>query len=368
MAEMKKKRSINPILKKELQLGSRSIRMPIFVMIYDIVLSVIAIAIIAVIGLVNSNGQTDFSNYLTIYQIIGWTQLAITLIIVPILTAGTISGERERQTLDIMLTTPKSPISIVFGKLSASLANYMIYVISSIPIMSIAFILGGLNWFALLGYILMMFVVAAYVGSIGVYCSSTFKTTIAAVVVTFLIAAAMLILPFILFFLLYGGGDVVYKQITHTSSSTFTVGTIPDFNMGPLPMIMLLNPLSGFFDYMMMTMDITSIHQLIQESGDFGTIMPILSYAWIPMNIIVCGLISYLFIRKAAKQLNPLKKRRRKKPKFTAPPMVQSTPQQIPVPQAPQLYQPNPQQTIEPNSQQTAEPITERLRANTNVR
>ena len=76
-------------------------------------------ALIAVIVLVSASDESfrpnaiDFSGYLYIFPVIGWTQLAITLLIVPILSAGSISGEREKQTLEIMLTTPEKPFAIV---------------------------------------------------------------------------------------------------------------------------------------------------------------------------------------------------------------------------------------------------------------
>lgn len=342
MAGAKKALKLNPILKKELRLGSRSIKIPMFVMGYDIVLSLIAVISILIISIANREGEADFSNYLYIYQIIGWTQLGITLIIVPILTAGTISGERERQTLDIMLTTPKKPLSIVWGKMTAALSNYMIFIISSIPIMAIAFILGGLNWFALLGYFAMMIVVAIYVGSIGVFCSSAFKRTIASVVMTFLISFALLIIPYILFLTIVSIAGAWYSAYYYSYSY---VGAIPDLNLGILPMIMLLNPISGFFDYMMQTMDITSVHELLKEADCFGTIMPILGYAWIPMNLIVCGAISYFFIRMAARKLNPIKKIKRKKAAVTGPVGMQPQVNPVPVQPVPQLYQPN-QQTV----------------------
>ena len=116
MDKVKRILKLNPILNKELRLGSRSIKIPMFVMGYDIVLSLITVTSMLVIQVNSRYDSNTFSQYLFIYQIIGWSQFVITLIIVPILTAGTISGERERQTLDIMLTTPKKPLSIVWGK------------------------------------------------------------------------------------------------------------------------------------------------------------------------------------------------------------------------------------------------------------
>ena len=152
------KKKMNPILRKELRLGSRSIKIPLALMFYNIVLALIAVVMIfsvnavgGISGAFSSNGDAiDFSGFLYIFQVIGWTQLGITLLIVPILSAGSISGEREKQTLEIMLTTPEKPFSIIWGKLLASLSNFIMFIVTSIPIMAISFVLGGLNWFALL--------------------------------------------------------------------------------------------------------------------------------------------------------------------------------------------------------------------------
>ena len=313
MADVKKKRMMNPILSKELRLGSRSIRLPLSVMFYDIVLAIVAVISIFVASYAGGiNGGVDFSGFLYIYPIIGWTQMGIMLLIVPILTAGSISGEREKQTLEIMLTTPKKPLSIVWGKLLAALSNYMIFIISSVPIMAIAFVLGGLNWFALLGYILMMVVIGIYIGSVGVFCSCAFKKTIISIVMTFLITIALLAVSIVLFFVIISIGAVIHEMIYYDSSYT---GTVPDLNFGILPLIMIGNPITGFFDYMLRSMDAMSIAELLDESDVFGTIMPIIAQAWIPLNVIVSGAISYFFLRMAARKLNPIKKLKKKKKK-----------------------------------------------------
>jgi ABC-type transport system involved in multi-copper enzyme maturation permease subunit len=237
--------------------------------------------------------------------------------------------------------------------------------------MALAFVLGGLNWFALLGYIAMMIIVAIYVGSIGVFCSSTFKRTIASIVMTFLISFALLVIPYILFFVIYGIGEAVYQSMYYYGNSAYM--TIPDLNMGILPMIMLVNPLSGFLDYMLQTMDISSMHELIEEMDAFGTIMPILAYGWIPMNIIVSGGISYFFIRMAAKKLNPIK-RIKKKNRKNVPPIVGPTGMQTQGTSAsaqpmPLLYQPGQSSQPEPPADATPQgPSTEKLIGGTNVR
>lgn len=359
MAKGKKKQMLNPILKKELRLGSRSIRLPLSVMFYDIVLAIVAVIAILVAALAgSSDGGVDFSGFLYIFQIIGWIQLSITLLIVPILTAGSISGEREKQTLEIMLTTPEKPLAIIWGKLMASLSNYLIFIISSVPIMAIAFVLGGLNWFALLGYIFMMVVIAIFIGSLGIFCSSAFKKTIVSIVMTFLLEFAVLAVPVFLFIGILGGGAIIYDYIYYESNY---VGNIPDPNFGILPLLMIGNPLTGFLDYMLRVMDVYSIAQMIDDADVFGVIMPVIAHAWIPMNILVCGGISYFFLKMAAKKLNPIKKLKKKK---RAPvPMPVQNPNSASLQGMPQLYQPQQgalqAQQVVPPQEPTA--ITEKL-------
>lgn len=330
----KKHNKLNPILMKEIKLGSRSIRLPLTVMFYDIVLSMVAvIAILIASATGSSGGGMNYSGFLYIYEVLGWLQIGIMVWIVPILTAGAVSGEREKQTLEIMLTTPQKPISIVWGKLLAALFNFMIYIISSVPIMAIAFVLGGMNWLALLGYICMMVLLAVYIGSIGVFCSCTFKRTIVSIVMTFVIEIAMFVIPIAVF-----GGVIVIGA----SAYEIMFGDMlnpPDINFGILPMVMIGNPLTGIFDYMLRTIDGPSVADMIKEMDVFGVIMPVLAHAWIPMNVIVSGAISYFFIAMAARNLNPIRKqKKRSRQKATAGlPTDKNT---LPSQPSPQLYRP----------------------------
>lgn len=352
------KKKMNPILRKELRLGSRSIKIPLALMFYNIVLALIAVVMIfsvnavgGISGAFSSNGDAiDFSGFLYIFQVIGWTQLGITLLIVPILSAGSISGEREKQTLEIMLTTPEKPFSIIWGKLLASLSNFIMFIVTSIPIMAISFVLGGLNWFALLGFIVMILVVAILVGSIGVFCSSAFKKTIASIVMTFLIEFGVLFLPLIICGGVLGVEAIAYAAVTDQMMNP------PDPNFGPTPFIMILTPLTGFFDYMMRVMNLTSIAEILREADMFGVITPILSYAWIPVNVIISGLLSFFFLRMAARKLNPIKKRKKKVPKQMEAQKLQG----MPVAPQPQLYQPQMMQgqpqVAQPQPQMTGQP------------
>lgn len=112
-------------------------------------------------------------------------QLALILFITPGLTAGVISSERERQTLNILLTTSQSSTNIIFGKLISSISYLLLLVVASLPLYSIVFLFGGISPAQLLMVLgFNVFTVIVY-GSIGVLFSTLVRKTIAAMVTTY---------------------------------------------------------------------------------------------------------------------------------------------------------------------------------------
>ncbi|MCK9910255.1 ABC transporter permease subunit, partial [Microbacteriaceae bacterium K1510] len=61
-------------------------------------------------------------------------QYGLLCFIAPALSAGAISGERERQTLHVLLTTQLTPQRIVLSKLMTSLAFIFLLFIASLPL------------------------------------------------------------------------------------------------------------------------------------------------------------------------------------------------------------------------------------------
>ena len=137
----KKKLKMNPILKKELVVSSRSIKMSMALMCVCGMLTLIVIAVLFSSG--SFRYSYDYSSLIMLFPVLGIAECALISFMVPIITASSISGERERQTLDILLTTPISTFSIAMGKLNSAMAVVLMYVVTSIPFISIAFVLGG---------------------------------------------------------------------------------------------------------------------------------------------------------------------------------------------------------------------------------
>jgi ABC-type transport system involved in multi-copper enzyme maturation permease subunit len=106
-------------------------------------------------------------------------------ILAPASTAGTISGERERQTLDLLAVTPISSIAIVVGKLLSALTWVFVLITASIPVAALVFVYGGVAPDDLLRGYLMLFVTAIAFGALGVFFSALLRRSGAATGLTF---------------------------------------------------------------------------------------------------------------------------------------------------------------------------------------
>ena len=65
--------------------------------------------------------------------------------IAPALTAGTISNERERQTLEFLLLTRLSGANIALGKLCSALSFLFMLLLCSLPVTAVVFLFGGVS-------------------------------------------------------------------------------------------------------------------------------------------------------------------------------------------------------------------------------
>jgi len=102
----------------------------------------------------------------------------------PSATAGAISLEREKQTLELLVVTPISSIAIVLGKLLSALVYVWLLIAASIPLTAVVFVYGGVAPDDVLrGYIVLV-VTALGLGSFGLFCSSLVKRTQAATAIT----------------------------------------------------------------------------------------------------------------------------------------------------------------------------------------
>jgi ABC-type transport system involved in multi-copper enzyme maturation permease subunit len=135
-----------------------------------------------------NGGSAAFASALVGQEIFGALILVETLLVVflaPAFTAGAISLEREKQTLDMLATTPISSVAIVIGKLLSALTYVFILIGASIPLTAMVFVFGGVGPDEVLrGYVVLL-VSAIGLGALGLFISAVMQRTQAATVVTF---------------------------------------------------------------------------------------------------------------------------------------------------------------------------------------
>jgi len=120
-------------------------------------------------------------------------QTLLILVLAPAFTSGAISMEREKQTLELLITTPLSTLGMVVGKLFSALAYLFLLVVASIPLMSIVFAFGGVGPEDLVRAYLLLFAVAFGVGAIGLFMSALIGRTQVATVLSYVIVLGLTI-------------------------------------------------------------------------------------------------------------------------------------------------------------------------------
>lgn len=109
-----------------------------------------------------------------------WFQIGVTVTIVPLLACGALAGEKECETLDLLLTTKLSPRTIVIEKFGAHFFSIAALQLLALPLMALAYAMGGVDLVDVLDAIVKLMCVAAISVSWAVICSSWAYTTNAA--------------------------------------------------------------------------------------------------------------------------------------------------------------------------------------------
>ncbi len=177
--------NVNPVLLKELKVRMRGWRAAGIIALYLLILSMVALFIIYTTFMNPYGSSIDPQVSVGAYTGLAVIQFILIMFIVPALTAGAIAGEREKQTLDLVLCTKLKPISIVMGKLFASMSQTLLLIVSSLPLFSLVFLFGGISIKEVIQLFGFYIITAITVGCIGIFFSTCLKRTTAATVFTY---------------------------------------------------------------------------------------------------------------------------------------------------------------------------------------
>ena len=125
-------------------------------------------------------------------------QFFLVALMAPTFAAGSITGEKERKTYELLLASPLRPGTILVGKLLSSLSYLVILIISSLPLMILCYLLGGLLLSEITRSYLVLILAAGTFGLLSVACSSYFRRTSSALVVSYLVILPLAVLCVVL--------------------------------------------------------------------------------------------------------------------------------------------------------------------------
>ncbi|MBD1372660.1 ABC transporter permease subunit [Hazenella sp. IB182357] len=174
----------NPILSKELQWRMRVKKTPWLIALYLVIVAGIVFTVLSLQDL-NRMATFDSGANIWVYTGLSFLNLLMLAFIVPGITAGLISGERERQTLDVLLTTNLSSSQIIYSKWIASLSFVLMLLLLSSPLYVIVYLYGGISPAHIWQSILHLMVTVLFLGSLGIFYSTWIKRTGIATVLTY---------------------------------------------------------------------------------------------------------------------------------------------------------------------------------------
>jgi ABC-type transport system involved in multi-copper enzyme maturation permease subunit len=175
----------NPVLQRELLVNLRMKRAFVLLLLYQALLGVVVYLAWPQDERLDLTVDTQSARTLVDMFFLG--QYILASMMAPSFAAGTITGEKERLTYEMLLASPLKPSAIVLGKLVASLTHIAVLIFTSLPIVMLCLPLGGVHLQEVLAAYLGLFVSVVTFGSISVACSAYFKRTAASLVVSYLL-------------------------------------------------------------------------------------------------------------------------------------------------------------------------------------
>lgn len=288
---------VNPVLRNETKIAARSIRFTLMILAY---VAVLAIAVMIYYNVINSeafyNGL-NLKSSTNFYVVMAVVQAALLFSIVPSLSSTAICSEREKQTLDILLSTKLTPLQIIIGKISSSSLRVIILIISMMPLYAVGSLMGGIKISYILQLILFFIINTIFMASIGVFISTCVKTSKVSTTLTYLLIVFIYLGVIAIAF-----GILAFSTYQYYNANNLTAP------MPTISPIIYISPVIGFISLLLNQVGIgMEVNTIFTEFG-FSVYSEYIS-------ILIQLVLSVIFIYLAKIKLNPLNKRSKIKSK-----------------------------------------------------
>jgi len=175
----------NPLIIKDGLSRVRTWRAPAVIALYLAVLGLV-VYLALTLQLASFRGGFGFAQIgRNVFTAIAQVQLALVCLFGPAAAAGAISGERERQTLDVLMVSSMTPWAIIWGKLVASVAFILLLITAALPVFATVFFLGGIDFEQFLISQLVTVTTALSIAAVSLFLSVLFQRSLVSTVVAY---------------------------------------------------------------------------------------------------------------------------------------------------------------------------------------
>jgi ABC-type transport system involved in multi-copper enzyme maturation permease subunit len=133
------------------------------------------------------------------FEVLMKLQFAGIYLVMPAVTCGVLTQEKEQNTLPLLLLTKLGPWTILIEKLLSRVVPMCGFLLMSLPLLAYAYSLGGLTQVTLWSGVGMLLVTVLQMGALALMCSAWFRTTFGAFVGSYAACAALMLGPLLLF-------------------------------------------------------------------------------------------------------------------------------------------------------------------------
>ena len=119
-------------------------------------------------------------------------------LLMPALICGSITIEKERNTIGTLFVTRLTPMTIVLEKLGSRLVPMFTFLLLTFPVLAFVYSLGGVETTLLLCTMWLLLCECLLYASIGLLCSSWFATTVSAFISSYMFTGLLVVLSVLL--------------------------------------------------------------------------------------------------------------------------------------------------------------------------
>ncbi|MDD3334999.1 MAG: ABC transporter permease [Eubacteriales bacterium] len=294
----------NPIVAFGAKQRMRSVRTPILLTLYAVVLAALAYFTVYAPFMGDTIRISSMRSSVNGYGFLLIAQFGLLVLVAPAMTAGSISGERERQTLDLLLVTNTGSTRIVFGKLWESFGFLALLILCSLPMLSLVLLTGGASFVQVLVSILFLMLTALAGLSVGLCCSAFIKRTVAATVTAYLMMLLIGAVTLIPLWYDVHRIDMLYQELSAANQGITQIDYQSiAFSLNPaLGLFSLLRVQLGMFDSVLWNFSYTLANTV--------SYLPFERY--LTVNMIFMGVASMALCGVAVLKMRPQKRSVRK--------------------------------------------------------